>query len=57
MCDRETSAMIADIHETITNVRMDIAAMKTDIVWVKRVVGAVAVAAAAYYGLNLPGVM
>ena len=57
MYDKETSAMISDIHETITNVRMDIAAMKTDIIWVKRIVGAVAVAAAAYYGFNLPGVV
>ena len=57
MCDKETSAMINDIHETITNVRMDIAAMKTDIVWVKRVVAVVTIAAASYYGLDISGVM
>ena len=57
MCDRETSAMISDIHENLTKVRLDIASMQTDIVWVKRVVAVVTIAAASYYGLDISGVM
>lgn len=57
MCDKETSAMIADIHKNLTKVRIDIAAMQTDIVWVKRVVAVVTIAAASYYGLDVSGVM
>ena len=56
--DNDTiSEMFTDIHDDLTRVRVDIASMQTDIVWVKRIVGVIAIAAASYYGLDVSGVV
>ena len=49
--------MLTDIHEDIMDINLDVAVIKTDIVWMKRIVTGVVVVVGALFGLDMSGVV
>jgi len=49
--------MLTDIHEDIVSINLDVAVIKTDIVWMKRIVSGVVVIVGALFGLDMSGVV
>ena len=57
MYDVTISEMLTDIHEDIVSINLDVAVIKTDIVWIKRIVSGVVVVVGTLFGLDMSGVL
>jgi len=49
--------MLTDIHGDIVNTNLDVAVIKTDIIWMKRLVTGMVVIVGGLFGLDMTGVL
>jgi len=57
MDNATVAEMLTDIHNDIVGINLDVAVIKTDIVWMKRIVTGVVVIVGGLFGLDMSGVV